>query len=144
VIAQYSGNACMHFPITGVNYATMLSGLIGAVTSMGSSKTATGALGGAYSAANTVAQWGDVQQSNGYNATSCLLGVRTPYLLIERPVPSYAGNYKHDRGMPSNISMILSNVSGYTEISDIDLSGIPLTQAELDELRGLLRDGVYF
>ena len=145
VIAQYAGNACMHFPITGVNYAQMTSGLIGAATSMAGAKSnPTAALGAAHSAANTVAQWGEVQQSNGYNSTAALLGVRVPYLLIERPVPSYSQNYKHDRGYPTNIATTLSNVSGYTEIEDIDLSGIPLTQAEIEELRGLLKEGVYF
>ena len=145
VIAQYAGNACMHFPITGVNYAQMASGLIGAATSMAGAKSnPTAALGAAHSAANTVAQWGEVQQSNGYNSTAALLGVRVPYLLIERPVPSYSQNYKHDKGYPTNIATTLSNVSGYTEIEDIDLSGIPLTQAELEELRGLLKEGVYF
>lgn len=145
VIAQYAGNACMHFPITGVNYAQMASGLIGAATSMAGAKSnPTAALGAAHSAANTVAQWGEVQQSNGYNSTAALLGVRIPYLLIERPVPSYSQNYKHDKGYPTNIATTLSNVSGYTEIEDIDLSGIPLTQGELEELRQLLADGVYF
>lgn len=145
VIAQYAGNACMHFPITGVNYAQMASGLIGAATSMAGAKSnPTAALGAAHSAANTVAQWGEVQQSNGYNSTAALLGVRVPYLLIERPVPSYSQNYKHDKGYPTNIATTLSNVSGYTEIEDIDLSGIPLTQAEIEELRGLLKEGVYF
>ena len=145
VIAQYAGNACMHFPITGVNYAQMASGLIGAATSMAGAKSnPTAALGAAHSAANTVAQWGEVQQSNGYNSTAALLGVRVPYLLIERPVPSYSQNYKHDKGYPTNIATTLSGVSGYTEIEDIDLSGIPLTQAEIEELRGLLREGVYF
>ena len=145
VIAQYAGNACMHFPITGVNYAQMASGLIGAATSMAGAKSnPTAALGAAHSAANTVAQWGEVQQSNGYNSTAALLGVRVPYLLIERPVPSYSQNYKHDKGYPTNIATTLSNVSGYTVIEDIDLSGIPLTQGELEELRQLLADGVYF
>lgn len=145
VIAQFAGNACMHFPITGVNYAQMASGLIGAATSIPSKNVkAADVLGSAYSAANTVAQWGEVQQSNGYNSTAALLGVRVPYLLIERPVPSYSQNYKHDKGYPTNIATTLSNVSGYTEIADIDLSGIPLTQGELEELRQLLADGVYF
>lgn len=144
VIAQYAGNACMHFPITGANYAAMASGLIGAAVAGASSGTATGALGAAYSAANVIVSGPSIQQSNGYNSTAALLGVRTPFLLIERPVPSYAGKYSHDKGYPSNISTLLSAVTGFTIIDDIDLSGIPLTQEELEELRGLLKEGVYF
>ena len=145
VIAQYSGNACMHFPLTGVNYANMVSGIVGTAAGVINKGGATSAiLGGAWSAANTIAKGGDIQQSNGYNSTAALLGVREAFLLIERPVPAYPAGYGHNKGFPSNITTELSNVTGYTEITDIDLSGIPLTQAELDELRELLKEGVYF
>ena len=145
VIAQYAGNACMHFPITGVNYSAMVSGLIGAgIAAASGAGTASAVLGQAYSAANTFAQGGDVQQSNGYNSTAALMGVRTPYLLIERPVPSYPSGYGHSKGYPSNIATLLSNVTGFTIIDDIDLSGIPFTEVELNELRTLLKEGVYF
>ena len=145
VIQQYAGNACMHFPITGVNYASMVSGLIGAVTAPAATgSNVSSALGKAYSAANTVAMGGDVQQSNGYNSTAAILGVRTPFLMIERPVASYPAGYAHSKAYPSNIATLLSNVTGFTIIEDIDLSGIPLTQTELEELRGLLKEGIYF
>lgn len=145
VIAQYAGNACMHFPITGVNYASMVSGLIGAAVGAAPKVgNVSPTLGAAYSAANTIAQGGDIQQSNGYNSTAALLGVRTPYLLIERAVPAYPAKYAHDKGFPTNITTMLSNVTGYTEIEDIDLSGIPFTADELTELKQLLADGVYF
>lgn len=144
VIAQYAGNACMHFPITGINYANMVSGLVGSAIAASTSQGSSGVLGAAWSAANTLAQGGNVQQSNGYNSTAALLGVRTPYLMIERPVPSVPSYYNHDKGYPSNITTQLSNITGYTEIENIDLSGIPLTQTELEELRSLLAEGVYF
>ena len=144
VIAQYGGTACMHFPLTGLNYASMVSGIVGAAASIATAGTVGAALGGAASALNVFAQGGNVNQSNGYNSTAALMGVRTPYLLIERISPAYPGNYGHDIGYTSNISTLLSNVSGYTEITNIDLSGIPFTSDELQELRQLLEDGVYF
>jgi len=145
VIASYGGNACMHIPITGVNYANMISGVIGAVTApVQKNSPVSPVLGAAYSVANTVAAGGDVQQSNGYNSTSAMLGVRTPYMIIERPAPSYSAKYRHDKGYPSNIAAALSSVSGFTVIEDIDLSGIPFCQDELNELRQLLSEGVYF
>lgn len=144
VIASYGGNACMHFPLTGVNYSNMVSGVVGAAAAIATGGTSAAVLGAAASAANTICQGGEVQQSNGYNSTASLLGVRTPYLMIERPAPSYPRTYKHDRGFPSNITVLLGNISGYTEIEKIDLSGIPLTEQELTELRSLLSEGVYF
>ena len=144
VIAQYSGNACMHFPLTGNNYSNMVSGIIGGVVTMATAGTSSAILGGAMSALNSFSQGPDVQQSNGYNSTACLMGVREAFLLIERPKPSYPAKYAHDKGYPSNITTQLSNISGFTVIEDIDLSGIPMTEAEIEELRGLLKEGVYF
>lgn len=144
VIAQYAGNACVHFPLTGVNYSQMVSGIVGAAVTMASGGGSTAVLGGALSAANTIAAGGNVQQSNGYSSTAALMGVRTPYLLIERAVPAYSAKYAHDKGFPTNIATLISNVTGYTEISDIDLTGLPFTADELNELRQLLAEGVYF
>lgn len=144
VIAQYGGNACMHIPLTGVNYANMVSGVLGAAAAIATTGGAAGVLGGAASVANTMNQGGNVQQSNGYNSTAALMGVRKPYLMIERPVPSIPSTYPHSKGYPSNIAALLASVSGFTVIEDIDLSGIPLTETELTELRSLLADGVYF
>ena len=145
VIAQYGGNSCMHLPLTGVNYSNMISGLVQAAMDTAKGKpTLTNVGGGAYSALNTVALGGETQQSNGYNSTTAILGVRVPYLMIERLKPAWSSNYRHDKGLPSNIATTLSRVSGYTEISDIELSGIPFTDTEIEELRGILKDGVYF
>lgn len=144
VIAQYSGNACMHFPVTGVNYANMVSGIIGTAAAAASTGGASAVLGAAASAVNTIMKGGDVQQSNGYNSTAAMMGVREAFLLIERAVPAFPAYYGHDKGYPSNITTSLAAVSGFTTIEDIDLTGVPLTQVEIDELRGLLKEGVYF
>lgn len=142
VIAQYAGNACMHLPVTGVNYAQMVSGIIGASVNLATGRS--GGLEFAMSAVNTIARGGDVQQSNGYNSTAALMGVRYPYLMIERAVPAFPGSYGHDKGYPANITTNLGTVRGFTVIEDIDLSGFPFTSDELTELKQLLADGVYF
>lgn len=145
VIAQYAGNACYHIPITGMSYAQLAAGFVGAGASIASSGgSVAGVLGSATSALNTMASSKDMQQSNGYSASAAMMGIRKPYLMIERPRPAYPANYPHDKGYPSNITTALSNVHGFTVISDIDLSGIPLTDAELNDIRALLSEGVYF
>lgn len=144
MIGCYSGNACMHLPLTGNNYSNMVSGIIGAAVAASSGGTTSAALGSAYSAANALAKGGEVQQSNGYNSTAAILGVRTPYLQIERPVQSWPSTFAHTKGLPSNIGTQLSNVHGFTTIDNIDLSGLPFTEGEINELRSLLTEGVYF
>ena len=144
MIGCYAGNACMHLPLTGNNYSNMVSGIVGAAVAASSGGATSATLGAAYSAANALSKGGEVQQSNGYNSTAAILGVRTPYLQIERPVQSWAATFPHTKGLPSNIGTQLSNVSGFTVIDNIDLSGLPFTEAEINELRALLKEGVYF
>lgn len=144
VIGQYGGNCCVHIPLTGANYSNMVSGLVsGAAAVLTSGAGAAAKVSAAVSSAINVAQSRpSVQQSNGYNSTTSFLGVRTPYLLIERSVASFSENYATENGLPSNVTATLSSLSGYTEASDLILSGIDATDAELNEIAALLASGV--
>lgn len=144
VIGQYGGNCCIHIPLTGANYSNMVSGLVsGAAAVLTSGAGAAAKVSAAVSSAINVAQSRpSVQQSNGYNSTTSFLGVRTPYLLIERSVSSFSENYATENGLPSNVTATLSSLSGYTEASDLILSGIDATDAELNEIAALLASGV--
>lgn len=144
VIAQYGGNACVHIPLTGLNYSSMVSGVVSAAAAVVSAQSgvqaATKAIGGAVDVMNSKPP---VQQSNGYNATTSFLGVRTPYLLIERSVSNFSASYASEKGIPSNISTSFANLSGFTTASDIHLDGITgATEAELNEIARLLSEGV--
>lgn len=144
VIGQYGGNCCVHIPLTGANYSNMVSGLVsGAAAVLTSGSGAAAKVSAAVSSAVNVSQIRpNVQQSNGYNSTTSFLGVRTPYLLIERSVSSFSENYATENGLPSNVTAKLSTLSGYTEASDLILSGIDATDAELNEIAALLASGV--
>ena len=144
VVAQYSGNACMHFPITGANYSNMVSGLVGAAISASGGGGLKNVVDAAYSAATTVASGGSVQSSNGYNSTASMLSIRTPYLLIERPQVVAPTGYYHDHGGVSNMTVPVTSLKGYTVVDNIELSSIELTDTELEELKDLLTSGVYF
>lgn len=144
VIAQYSGNACVHLPITGVTYASMVSGLVGAgagaVASAGSANVA-GVASNVQSAATAT---GDIPQSNAYASSGAFLSVRRPYLVIERPVTNYSPTFRKERGLPSNISKKLQNMSGFTILQDVHLDGITATDEEKKELEALFSKGVIF
>jgi hypothetical protein len=122
----------------------MVSGLVsGAAAVLTSGAGAAAKVSAAVSSAVNVAQSRpSVQQSNGYNSTTSFLGVRTPYLLIERSVSSFSENYATENGLPSNVTAKLSTLSGYTEASDLILSGIDATDSELNEIAALLASGV--
>ena len=145
VIAQFGGNACVHIPITGLNYANMVSGIVSAVSPLlPSAKSNVGTVDKLVNSANTIASAKPaMQQSNGYNATTSFLTVRTPYLLIERSVSNFSRKYDSENGIPSNITLDFSTLSGFTKATMLHLDGIAgATEDDLDEIASLLAEGV--
>lgn len=143
VIAQFGGNACVHIPITGQNYANTVSGLVSAVSPL--LPSATGGVGDALvNVANSVANnKPNIQQSNGYNSTTSFLTVRVPYLLIERSVSNFSRKYADENGIPCNITCDFSALSGLTKATMQHMDGIHgATDDDLDEIAQLLSEGI--
>lgn len=143
IVGVYSGNACMHLPITGTTYASMVSGLVGAGSGM-IQGAGTGNLAAlATSAISAAGAHGDIPNSNAYNGSAAFLSCRTPFLMIERPVSNYAKNYQHEVGIPSNIYATLSDVSGFCSMVNVHVDGISgATEIEKNEIKRLLAQGV--
>lgn len=142
VVGSYGGNCCVHIPITGTNYASMISGVVQgtakAVTSL-----ATANLGGVASyVASAVTARPSIEQSNGYNSNSSYMGIRIPYLLIERPVASFSKNYPHEQGLPLNVTKKLADVKGFTVCENLHVDNIDCTQSEKDMIKALFASGV--
>ena len=142
ILGQYAGNACIHLPITGTTYANMVAGLVGAGAGI-----AVGAASGnpaaiATSAIAAASQHGDIAQSNAYNGSAAFLSCRTPFLMIERPVSSYAMNYQHEIGIPANIYSTIGSVSGFVKADNVHLDAIPCTDAEREMIHRALQEGI--
>ena len=143
ILGQYGGNACVHLPITGVTYASMVSGLVGAGAGMMAGAASGNPAMLATSAIAAAGLSGDIAQSNSYSATAAFLGCRRPFLMIERPVSSYARNYQHEVGIPSNIYAKLGDVSGFNQMTNVHVDKISrATDQEKEEIRKLLASGV--
>lgn len=142
VVGQWGGNACVHVPITGVNYSNMVSGIAAGASAVVAEIGKGSLIGAADAALNTAAAAPAMQSSNGYNATTSFLSVRTPYLVIERSVSHYSKDYGHEQGYPSEITADWSQLSGYTESDSIHLEGLGATDEEMKEIASLLAAGV--
>lgn len=96
---------------------------------------------------NTVSQVisgkAQIQHSGSISGSAGMLGIRTPYLIIEYPNQSLAENYKHFVGYPSNLSGKLNEFSGYTEVEQCVLENFWGTDEEYSELLESLKGGVY-
>ncbi len=85
-----------------------------------------------------------VNHAGTISGSAGMLGVRTPYLLIEYPNQSLADNYKHYVGYPSNMYFRLGDLSGYTEVEQVIAGSlVNQTDSEMSELLEALKGGAY-
>lgn len=158
VVATFGGNCCVHMPITGVNYSSMISGVVGGAVGIASNASnmiktnqqdkgtlmsnIEGVAGIASNLADAVGSKPSIEQSNGYNAGMSFMCYRRPYLLIERPVASFSKNYPSEQGLPLNVTKKLSSVTGFTTCDNVNLDGFSCTDEEKVMIVNALREGI--
>ena len=147
-VAGIGGSAASGF-VGGALVRQRAGRAIGAMT--GAIGGATQAIGGILKSAsdffaNRVVDvpYGSTVSNNGetypwfyYNTYDILVSVAVRDLAHDRD-----DNYKHLCGMPCDIIDTLSNMHGYTIVSDIHLDNVPALSQELDEIVELLQSGI--
>lgn len=83
-----------------------------------------------------------VEHSGGFTGNTGFLGVQAPYVIITRPDMCNPDEYGAYNGRPSMMYLYLGNLSGFTQVQNIKLTGIPATNPELGEIAELLKAGV--
>lgn len=143
---QYSGNCAVHYPLSNVQQSQLLSGLItvaagvGAIVATGGAAApaaATGIAGGAMSALHS-----NVGRSGGFSANAGAMGIKVPYLIIERPQTKVAETFPRLIGYPTNYSVKLGDCSNHVVVKHVHVEGINATESELKQIESLLRSGV--
>lgn len=136
-------SAEMSAPIT----ASEASALIGGENATGA---ATGASFNGINAANITNTVGQVmgsklqiEHAGSFSGNSGYLGVRRPYLIINRPNMCLPSLYGHLNGYPSMITLNLSECSGFTKVQQVQLTGVTATNPEQSEILQFLKSGVY-
>ena len=141
----FSGNCAVQLPISSGSYASILANTIGLVAG-GVATFATGGaaapvLIGAAAQAVTGTR-ANVTASNTIGSNAGAMGIKKPYLILNRQNSYNATAYNDIQGYPSNINVKLSNCSGFTRVKECHLDGIPATDEEIEEIHTLLRQGV--
>lgn len=114
----------------------------------GSSQTASAigaqvGMGMGGTAANMVMSMKPTYSRNGTpGSTAGYMSVQKPYLIKIVPRDAVAPNHIQLKGYPSNYGGPLGSLSGYCEVSEIQLQSIPATVDELTEIYSLLKGGV--
>ena len=160
VVATFGGNCCVHMPITGVNYSSMISGVVGGAVGIASNASnmiktnradkgtvmsnIEGATGIASNLADAVGAKPSIEQSNGYNAGMSFMCYRRPYLLIERPVASFSKNYPSEQGLPLNVTKKLGSMKGFTTCTAPVVDNFHCLEEEKEMIKQALIEGTIF
>lgn len=161
--ARYSwtGDCAIPIPLSATSYAGVIQGIKNGVlqTSGGVTALAGGiasgnpatAVGGGVAMANGIFELATAGQKKHIEHTSGLSGVggayacMRPFLSITRPKMSLPTSYVQDKGMPSNISARLGDLTGFTQVDTIHMTGLSgATDEERAEIEELLKTGVIF
>ena len=160
VVATFGGNCCVHMPITGVNYSSMISGVVGGAVGIASNASnmiktnradkgtvmsnIEGATGIASNLADAVGAKTSIEQSNGYNAGMSFMCYRRPYLLIERPVASFSKDYPREQGLPLNVTKNLRSMKGFTTCTAPVVDNFHCLEEEKEMIKQALIEGTIF
>lgn len=83
-----------------------------------------------------------VERSGSFSGNTGYLGIRRPFCIIERPRMCNPAEYGVFNGRPSMLTLKLGECSGFTKVQQTQLTGIPATNPELDEIGAFLKGGV--
>lgn len=148
VLYEFSGNVSTQIPITGENFSRLIQTAISSVASLGST-VATGGLSAPMtittmgSLANNVANSKpEIERSGSMSGSTGLMGIQKPYLILTRPKQCIPKDVQKFKGFPSMKFQKLSDVKGFTIISEILLKNITASDEEINEIKRLLKEGV--
>jgi len=161
VYYHFDCNINYQIPVTGANYSEVIKGLLAITGGVIAGATAVGgmvATGGVSAVgmagamasggsvlsgvANVVGNKHSVSSHGSLSGNTGLLSNYEPYLIIEHPKQNIPSSLKNDKGLMSNITAKLSNITGYTEMEYLHLDGITCTDIERNEIEQILKTGV--
>ena len=145
----FIGQCSCSVPVTGRDWTNMINGVLGAVSGVASAagSAASGNLLGAVSgiasaASSALSAKPTIEHSGNMGGMGGLMGIKRPYIIIERPVQAVPGYQNEIIGYPSFVYKYIDQLSGYTEFEQIHLEGLPCTSEELNEIENILLTGV--
>jgi hypothetical protein len=143
VVATYPGSAILSVPVTSNDYRELysatLNSFVGAVSSTSQENLISSATAGLLDIVKSSQP--RIQRNGGFSGSNGFLSGYKPYLLITRPNSHHPSNYATIMGNASNELATLGNLSGYTKVSECNLS-CSGTAEENRQILDLLKEGV--
>lgn len=144
VLYTFNGNCAVQLPLTSATHSSIVGTLTGVSTALLGVSTGNPllALGGIASAGMSYAK-NDISRSGSLGSNAGAMGIKKPYILIRRPVAYNAERYNDYIGIPSNKTVMLSTLIGYTRVQETHVENIAgATDREKDMILAALKQGV--
>ena len=147
VMYQYTGVASVEYPLTGSVHSGLINGILGVaggVAGVAAASTGLGAVAGASAIAGGIANFNrsNNARSGSFSGNAGAMGIKKPYLIIERPQTKVAETFPTLDGYPTNFSIRLGDCSNHVVCKTVHVSGISATVQELKEIESILKSGV--
>lgn len=143
ILYQYNGNVASNFSITSLDYSNVMSGALQLAVAVGTGVgRGAGAFMSAVSSSSNLLSGADVRRAGNLSATSGFMGIKSPYLILSRPIQSLPENFNSFHGYVSNITMKLKDCEGYTQVDSIHIDNVPCMEEEKTRLLQILKEGV--
>lgn len=144
---QYSGVASVEYPLTGAQHGGLVNGLLGVaggVAGIALASTGVGVVAGASAVAGGLANAAKTSnaRSGGFSGNAGAMGIKIPYLIIERPITKIANTFDVLNGYPTNYDCRLGDCSGNVIVKYVHIEGINATENELSMIKSMLKNGV--
>ena len=137
----FEGNCSVQIPLTAADRSRMVQGIVAATTGL-----ITGGVGAMAGAAAASALGGaaqtSIQKSSGFSGNAGAMGCKKPYIVVTRQKSADASNYAHMIGNPTNKSVYIKDCRGFTRVKSVHLEIESATDIELNELEGILKQGI--
>ena len=155
ILYTFTGNCATCYPVTTEDYSAKISGIVNAIVGGASvvSAVATGGIAAvgmaamgamnAVNGANDAMQGSNAVRTGTLSSNAGILAHKKPYVIIERPNRKIdETEYGIINGYPSNVTVQLGTLSGYTKVKEVHLELPNATQDEYDQVEQFLKSGV--
>lgn len=135
LLYTFEGNCSVQVPLTGADRSRLIAGLVTAGVSAFTGNPA-GVIGGIGSIGV------NIERSGGFSGNAGAMGVKKPYLVINRAINAQADGYNTLYGFPLNKKTKLIQCKGYTRVQSIHVDIPNATQDEMNTIRDMLTTGI--
>ena len=145
VLYQYSGSAIVTYPVSSGNYMGMVAGVLSIAGGIAGTIMTGGALAPALmgGAAGMSHLHTNVSHSGSFSGCAGAMAGKKPYLIVSRPQPHMADNFKHFTGLPANAHVKLDDCEGFVRVKSVYVTtSSKSTDEEKEMIEAKLKEGV--